>query len=60
MRRANVYGYHHMNMWRDWLEENVGEQGNQWFWHKGDEPAQIAIYFEYDEDATAFRLKFKL
>lgn len=42
----------------DWLNQNVGEQPEEWWWWEGH--SGFFIGFKDPQDAVAFRLKFGL
>ena len=40
----------------NWLVDNIGEMGNGWHW----EDSETSFIIDSDEDAIAFRLRFRL
>lgn len=50
---------HHTMMhtdWQIWLEDNVGELGDNWTW--SDEISGFYVYFTDETDAAAYELVF--
>lgn len=44
---------------RKWLDDNIGEEGKQWEWLRGDLHAQ-GVYLPTEDDAIVFKLRFGL
>ncbi len=45
--------------YRAWMEIHVGEQDVDWSWQTGDLCAR-GVFFEREDDAIMFKLKFKI
>lgn len=46
--------------WLRWLEENVGVRNETWKWEEIAPPRSLRFGFTNPEDATAFKLRFKI
>ncbi len=55
---VRYYPSQYTSEWIYWLDEHVGNYSEHWWWN--DMRNGSYIEFVNDEDATAFRLKFKL
>ena len=53
-----VWPNYDIELWRDWLEENAGPQGEAWQWgmSKIGNPDMLDIHFAHAEHAALFAL----
>ena len=55
-----VWPNYDIELWRDWLEENAGQQTQawDWGWSRIGEPNHIDIHFAHAEHAALFALRW--